>query len=139
MHGGHTIPMKILIAILLSIGLGVLLWQGIMIGSAIRSCAANHQEELALARTQIESIRGDHVQYCSTSYDILASWDACVSAAPMQTSTPKFIVLRLKPVVTQVLAIIGDPNSMVNQLKLEHDDLCKDQIYLIFYPPQQDK
>lgn len=107
-------------------------------GSSIRFCGVKYNDDFTSSRVQIEVMRGDHRQYCTMSYDILTSWEECIAAVPTHVPST-FLVSRLQPMVMSVLRIMGDPSSNVSGLKLEHDDLCKDQIDTMFYPPVPEK
>jgi hypothetical protein len=41
----------------------------------------------------------------------------------------------IQPFVLNVLQIMGDQSGTLHELKLSHDDDCKDQVDLMFYPP----
>jgi hypothetical protein len=128
--------MKIFIGMLLTILCGALLWQGLRVGMVIRSCNGIYQDELTTGHIQ-ETTTGNHSRYCNMSYDTITSWEECVTGT--KNIAPVFLTKYARPLVIRAFHVMGDVSSSLHEIKLEHDDYCKDEIDYMFYPPEQEK
>jgi len=129
--------MKAALFAVLAVGAGVLLWYGITMGSAVRSCGQAYQGKIDQERVRAAAAvsGGGNRVYCSVSYDLIVSWEECMTRARV-TGVPPFIAAQLRPVVTAVLTLMGDRSSELTVLKQEHDEECKEDIDLMFFPPE---
>lgn len=127
--------MKFFVIIVISVFCGLFFWYGMLMESSIHGCTTKYADDLSTSRVQIDSIRSDHQLYCSTSLDMITSWEECVKNQSTNTPYP-FLNTQIKPIVLKVMHIVGDPSGNIEALKLDHDDACKDQSTYMFYPPQ---
>lgn len=125
--------MKFLVTIGVVFVAGFILWYGVNMMAAVHTCDNLYSGKLSTERMQ-EIQSGDHGRYCTDSYSTIVSWQQCVNATG--NAIPKRVAVYLKPWSMSVLRALHDPGLMLDTAtKLEHDDLCKDQINTMFNPP----
>ena len=119
---------------LLAVIVGFFLWQGTALGMAIHSCGIVPNDVIRTKTAQAQSPQWDRATYCALTYDTITTWDDCVMTAEKAVQVP-YVSRVFSSVVTYVLRLLADPSASLEQVKLEHDDMCKDQINTLFYPP----
>lgn len=99
-------------------------------------CAKQYEPEIVLAAQQSRVVFADKRRSCTESYETLMSWGLC------RQQSQRFIPIRLRPfivpLVNDISLFLRDQEKDIEFYKRDHDERCKGNTYLMFYPPESE-